>query len=71
MTSVSSARAKSIYPHGDAGPLGPLAFSLVGLLTDCLALMMQDQASLASLGFALIRRRAAGSHLRLTIDRER
>ena len=54
MTSVSSARAKSIYPHGDAGPLGPLAFSLVGLLTDCLALMMQDQASLASLGFALI-----------------
>ena len=54
MTSISSARPKSICPHGDAGPVGPLAFSLVGLLTDRLALMMQDQSSLASLRFALI-----------------
>jgi hypothetical protein len=54
MTSISSARPKSIYSHGDAGLVGPLAFSLVGLLTDCLALMMQGEASLASLRFALI-----------------
>ena len=54
MASISSVQPKTIPSRGDAELIGPLAFSLVGLLTHCLALVMQGEPSLASLRFALI-----------------
>jgi len=64
MAAMSSPSARPAAPdrRGDFSrriiadpPIGPLVFSLVGLLTDCFALeMMQGEASLAPLGFVLI-----------------
>jgi hypothetical protein len=62
MVSISSpsARSTAIHRRGDSSRdgaddlLGPLVFSLVGLLTACLALVMQGETSLAPLRFALI-----------------
>ena len=54
MVSLSSMRPKTNPPHGDADLFGPLAFSLVGLLTHCVALVTQGGPSLAGLRFALI-----------------
>jgi len=54
MASISSVQPKTILSRGDADLIGPLAFSLVGLLTHCLALVMQGEPSLASLRFTLI-----------------
>jgi len=60
MAWISRSHAKTIHRHGDSGraaadhPVCPLVFSMVGLLTDCLALLMQDEASLVPLSFILI-----------------
>jgi len=62
MVSISSrsARATTIHRRGDSSRaganhlVGPLVFSLMGLLTDCLALVVQGEASLAPLRFVLI-----------------
>ena len=54
MASISNAPRKTIPRCGDAKLIGPLAFSLVGLLTHCVALLMQNEPSLASLRFTLI-----------------
>jgi hypothetical protein len=54
MTSLSGVQPRTNPPRGDADLIGPLAFSLVGLLTHCVALAMQGEPSLASLRFALI-----------------
>jgi hypothetical protein len=54
MASISNAQRKTIPWCGDANLIGPLAFSLVGLLTHCVALLMQNEPSLASLRFTLI-----------------
>jgi hypothetical protein len=70
MASISSVQPKTILSRGDADLIGPLAFSLVGLLTHCLALVMQAEPSLASLRFTLIcERRSGGCAGRLTICR--
>jgi hypothetical protein len=54
MTSISSVDPKITPSRGDADLIGPLAFSLVGLLTHCVALLMQNEPFLASLRFTLI-----------------
>jgi hypothetical protein len=54
MASLSGVRPKTNPPRGDADLFGPLAFSLVGLLTHCVALVTQGEPSLACLGVTLI-----------------
>jgi hypothetical protein len=54
MASISGVQPKTNSPPGDAELIGPIAFSLVGLLTHCVALTMQGEPSLASLRFMLI-----------------
>lgn len=62
MVSMSnpSARSTTIHRPGDSSRdgadhrFGPLVFSLVGLLADCLALLIQGETSLAPLRFGLI-----------------
>ena len=54
MASIFNVQRKAIPRCGDANLIGPLAFSLVGLLTHCVALLMQNEPSLASLRFSLI-----------------
>ena len=54
MASISSMQPKTIPSRADADLTGMLAFSMVGLLTHCVALLMQGEPSLASLRFALI-----------------
>ena len=54
MASISSLQPKTTPPCGGTDLIGPLAFSLVGLLTHCVALLMQGEPSLASLRLALI-----------------
>jgi hypothetical protein len=54
MASIFNVQRKTIPSRGDADLIGPLAFSLVGLLTHCVALLMQNEPSLASLRFTLI-----------------
>ncbi|MGO8908032.1 MAG: hypothetical protein ACLQDM_01690 [Bradyrhizobium sp.] len=53
MVSISGRRPKTIPPLGD-DLIRLLAFSLVGLLAHCLALVIQGEPSLLSLRFALI-----------------
>lgn len=53
MVSISGRQPKAIAPLGE-DLIGPLAFSLVGSLTHCLALVIQGEPSLVSLRFALI-----------------
>jgi hypothetical protein len=54
MASIFNVQLKTIPSRGDADLIGPLAFSLMGLLTHCVALLMQNEPSLASLQFTLI-----------------
>ena len=54
MASLSSMSPKTAPSRADPDLTGLLAFSLVGLLTHCLALLMQGEPSLASLRFSLI-----------------
>ena len=54
MPSHSAMRPNTNPPRGDVDLLGPLAFSLVGLLTHCVALVLRGEPSLASLRFMLI-----------------
>jgi len=54
MASISGVQPKTNPPRGDADLIGPLAFSLAGLLTHCVALAMQGEPLLASLRFTLI-----------------
>jgi hypothetical protein len=62
MVSISnpSARSTTVHRRGDSSRdgadhlLGPLVFSLMGLLTDCLALVIRGEAALTPLRFALI-----------------
>jgi hypothetical protein len=54
MASISGVQPKTSPPHGDADLIGPLAFSLVGLLTHCVALVTQGEPSLVCLRFTLI-----------------
>jgi hypothetical protein len=60
MPSISSSTSRTIHRRGEPGRVtaghlvGPLFFSLVGLLMHCLALLMHGEASLAPLRFALI-----------------
>jgi hypothetical protein len=60
MVWISGPHPKPIRWHDDSGRSAadhlvcPLVFSLLGLLTDCLALSFQDEASLVPLSFVLI-----------------
>jgi hypothetical protein len=54
MASISSVRPKTTPSRGDADLNGLLVFSLVGLLTHCLALVLQGEPSLGSLRVTLI-----------------
>ena len=60
MASIDSPHSRIIHWRGDPGRTAAndlvclLVFSIGGLLTDCVALVMQDKASLAPLGFVLI-----------------
>jgi hypothetical protein len=59
MVSIDRLHPRTIHRRGDVGRAAAghlvclLAFSLGGLLTDCLALVMQGETSLAPLSFAL------------------
>jgi hypothetical protein len=59
MVSIDRPHPRTIHRRGDVGPAAAghllclLAFSLGGLLMDCLALVLQGATSLAPLGFAL------------------
>lgn len=68
MARIYGPHRKITHPRGDAGLVCMLGFSCVGLLTDLLALMMQSDASPASIRLALIASAAplaAGSALRI------
>jgi hypothetical protein len=54
MASISGMQPKTIPSRADADLTGLLAFSLVGLLTHCFALVTQGEPSMAPLRFALI-----------------
>ena len=54
MASLSGVQPKTNPSRGDAGLIGPLVFSLVGLLAHCVALVAQGEPSLASLRLTLI-----------------
>jgi hypothetical protein len=60
MVSIDSPHPGTIDRRGDAGRTAAdpwaclLVFSVVGLLTDCLALVMQSETSLAPLSLALV-----------------
>lgn len=54
MPFISNVRPKTIPSRADPDLTGLLAFSSVGLLTRCLALVMQGEPSLAWLRFTLI-----------------
>ena len=54
MVSISGMQPKTNPPRDDADLFGLLAFSLVGLLTHCVALVMQGEPFLTSLRFTLI-----------------
>ena len=54
MTSISSMQPNTVSSRAGAELTGLLAFSLVGLLMHCVALLMQGEPSLASLRFVLI-----------------
>ena len=54
MAFIFNVHPKTARSRADADLTGLLVFSWVGLLTDCLALVMQSEPSLASLRFTLI-----------------